>query len=133
VSFKNFTGDILICPAGEVPPGRRSPPSFPFLRYADKIGGEGEAPLGLTWGFRHVHPKSGKGYPDTIGIGWFDEQGRARGRFLLRMVSGYKGITIICPPGITPPPGPLPPIVTPRQRPEIDAEGDDDTEEESED
>jgi hypothetical protein len=125
-SFRNFTGDILICPAGVVPPGRRSPPSFPFLRYADKIEGEGEAELGFTWGFRHINPKSGKGYPDTIGIGWFGEQGRARGRFLLRMVSGFKGIVIICPPGIKPPPGPFAPLVTTKQRTEIEAEGDPD-------
>jgi hypothetical protein len=123
VSFRSFTGDILICPAGVVPPGRRSPPSFPILRYGDKIEGEGDAALGLTWGFRHVHPKSGKGYPDTIGIGWFDEQGRARGRFLLRLVSGFKGLVIVCPPGIKPPPGPLPPIVVPRQPLEMEAEG----------
>ena len=135
VSFRNFTGDILICPAGEMPHGRRSPPSFPFLRYADQIAGEGEAALGLTWGFRHVSPKSGKGYPDTIGVGWFDGQGRARGRFLLRLVSGFKGLVIICPPGIKPPPGPLPPVVMVKQRPGEESdnndEGDGEDEEDS--
>jgi hypothetical protein len=111
VAFRNFTGDILICPPGITPPGRRSPPSFPLLRYSDQITDQGETQLGLTWGFRHVHPKSGKGYPDDIGVGWFDNEGRARARFYLRLVAGFKGIVIICPPGIEPPPGPFSPSV----------------------
>src|SRR3984957_11593553 len=61
VAFRNFTGDILICPPGIVPPGRRSPPSFPLLRYSDKIMDHGDTPLGLTWGLRPAHPKSGNG------------------------------------------------------------------------
>jgi len=111
VAFRNFTGDILVCPPGKVPPGHRSPPSFPLLRYSSKIEDQGETPLGLIWGFRHINPRSGKGYPDRIGVAWFDEEGRAHGRFHLRLVSGFKGIVIICPPRIDPPPGPLAPSV----------------------
>lgn len=110
--FRGYTGDIMICPPGTTPPGRRSPPSFPMPRYNAQLETElGDMPLGLTWGFRHVH-KSGKGHPDDIGIGWFDELGRARGKFLLRLTSHFKGIVIVCPPGIAPPPGPYPPAVT---------------------
>ena len=110
VPFRGYTGDIMICPPGIAPPGRRSPASFPILRYAAQIDGEdGEAP-GLTWGFRHIH-KSGKGHPDDIGIGWLDDEGRARGKFLLRLTSHFKGIVIVCPPGVAPPPGPFPPAV----------------------
>lgn len=126
VPFKNFTGDILICPAGTMPPGSRSRPSFPLLRYSSKIEDAGENPLGLVWGFRHVH-RSGKGFADHIGVGWFDDEGRARGRFLLRLVSNFKGIVIVCPPGIEPPPGPLPPSVV------LPLQGSDEKVQESED
>jgi hypothetical protein len=124
VAFRNFTGDILVCPPGKVPPGHRSPPSFPLPRYSSKIEDYGETPLGLTWGFRHIHPKSGKGYPDRIGVGWFDEEGRARGRFYLRLVSGFKGIVIICPPRLEPPPGPFAPSVILNPKAGTDEHGD---------
>jgi hypothetical protein len=124
------SGDVMICPPGVEPPGEKSPPSFPFLRYAAQIDSKGE-PLGLIWCFRHIH-KTGKGHPDDTGVSWFDEEGRARGRFLLRLTSGFKGIIIICPPGVEPPPGPYPPAVTlptkPGERRDEDEEEDEETE-----
>jgi hypothetical protein len=111
-----LAADIMMCPQGKVPPGRRSPPSFPLLRYSAAIDEPGDTPLGLTWGFRHIHPK-GRGYPDSMGISWIDGEGRARGRLLLRLTSGFKGIVIICPPGIDPPPGPYWPSIFQPTRP----------------
>jgi hypothetical protein len=115
VTFRNFTGDILICPPGLEPPGTHSPEEFPILRYADRLKDEGHTPLGVMWGFCQTH-KSGKGYPDKIGISWFDEQGRAHARFLLRISVGFRGIVIACPRGIEPPYGPFAPIIVVSQQ-----------------
>lgn len=121
---------LMICPPGVTPPGQKSPPSFPFLRYAAQIDSEGE-PLGLAWCFRHVH-KSGRGHPDDTGISWFDDEGRARGKLLMRLTSGFKGIVIICPPGVAPPPGPYPPVIVPLAKAGKRADEIEDGEDESE-
>src|ERR1700723_824532 len=48
--------DEMICPPGITPSGRKSPPSFPILRYAAQIDSRADdKPLGLAWGFRHLH------------------------------------------------------------------------------
>jgi hypothetical protein len=123
--------EVMICPPGVAPPGDRSPPSFPFLRYAAQIDREGD-PLGLVWCFRHIH-KSGRGHPDDVGISWFDDEGRARGKFLMRLTSHFKGIVIICPPGLAPPPGPYPPIILLPTKAGARADDDDSAEDEDTD
>ena len=85
-----------------------------------------DSPLGETWGFAQMS-NAGKGYYEEAGVGWFDQLGRAHGRFLLTISSGFKGFVAICPPGVKPPQDPMPPsFVQPVQT-------DDDTDDREED
>jgi hypothetical protein len=106
--FKTFTGDIMICAAGMRPPGDPPVPSFPLLRRAGAVEDDADATVGLMWGHSTIH-KSGKGYYVEAGVGWFDRQGRAHGKFLLTVSSGFKGYVAICPSGVKPPQDPMPP------------------------
>jgi hypothetical protein len=113
--FKTFTGDIVICAHGAKPPGAPPDQSFPLLRRAGAVEEDPDATLGLMWGHSATQ-RSGKGYYEEAGVGWFDQQGRAHGRFLLTITTGFRGYVAICPPGIEPPQDPMPPsFVQPRE------------------
>ncbi len=110
----NFTRDIIICMPGMTPPGAAPDPSYPILRRAGAVEHDPEAALGLMWG-HSATSRTGRGYYAEAGIGWFDRQGRAHGKFDLTINSGFRGYIAICPPGIAPPQDPMPPqFVQPR-------------------
>src|SRR5690349_1332279 len=81
--FRNFTGDLMICPHATEPPGAPPDPAFPLIRRAGAVTNPGAAPLGLLCGFTRVLIRRGKGYYQGIGAGWFDADGRAHGKILL--------------------------------------------------
>lgn len=107
--FRIFTGDIIICPHGSKQPGVPPEPSFPLLRRFGGVEEDADATLGLMWGHSAANLRTGKGYYEEAGVGWFDRHGRAHGKFLLTINSGFKGYVAICPPGIKPPQDPMPP------------------------
>jgi hypothetical protein len=79
--------------------------------------------------------RTGKGYYEGAGVGWFDRQGRAHGKFDLSINTGFKGYIAICPPGIDPPQDPMPPDFTQRREQEkvsASTERDDDADADSE-
>jgi hypothetical protein len=88
--FKTFTGHIIICVHGTQPPGAPPDPSFPLLRRAGMVEEDPDADLGLMWGHSATF-RNGKGYYEKTGVGWFDRQGRAHGRFHLTINTGFKG------------------------------------------
>jgi hypothetical protein len=106
--FKTFTGDIIICTHGTKPPGDPPAESFPLLRRAGAVEENSGATLGVMWGHAATY-RSGKGYYERTGVGWFDRQGRAHGKIHLTINSGFKGFIAICPPGVKPPQDPMPP------------------------
>jgi hypothetical protein len=107
--FKTFTGDVIICLHGTAAPGASPDPSYPILRRAGTIENDPDATLVVMWG-HSATSKTGKGYYEEAGIGWFDRQGRAHGKFDLTINAGFKGYLAICPPGIKPPNDPMPPV-----------------------
>src|SRR3984885_6908593 len=112
--FRNFTGDLIVCPHGVEPPGAPPDPDFPLLRRAGSIKDEITAPLGLLGGFPRIIRRSGKGYYQGIGAGWFDPQGRAHGKILLTDGQRIEHVAI-CPPGVNAPTASLPIDVIPPQ------------------
>jgi hypothetical protein len=130
--FKPFTGDIIICPHGTPPPGAPPDPSYPILRRSGTVEDDAHATLGLLWG-HSATDRRGKGYYEQAGIGWFDRQGRAHGRFDLRINAGFKGFIAICPPGVKPPQDPMPPsLIREDEKAQTDPEGSDETDDASE-
>ena len=114
--FRNFTGDLMICPPGADPPGALPDPGFPLLRRAGSISGQDAAPLGLLCGFTRILIKSGRGYYQGIGTGWFDGNERAYGKILLTDGQRIQHVAV-CPPGVKVPDAALPlSIVPPRPR-----------------
>jgi hypothetical protein len=113
--FKTFSGDIIVCVHGTNPPGAPPDPSFPIMRRAGSVEEDPDTALGLMWGHSATY-KNGKGYYEKAGIGWFDREGRAHGKFHLTINAGFRGYIAICPPGVKPPQDPMPPsFVQPRQ------------------
>ena len=122
--FKTFTGDIIICVHGTRPPGAAPDPLFPLLRRSGVVEEDPDVTLGVMWG-HSAKFRSGKGYYEEAGIGWFDQLGRAHGRFLLTISSGFKGYIAICPPGVKPPQDPMPPsFIQPIHTDDTDDSGD---------
>lgn len=130
--FRNFTGDLIVCPAGVEPPGAPPDPAFPLLRRAGAINDEVDAPFGLMCGFTPIF-KSGKGFYQGIGVGWFEADGRAHGKILLTDGRRIQYVAM-CPPGVMPPSEALPPVIAQPQprRPGEDQPEPDDIEDEAE-
>ena len=61
---------------------RAPDPAFPLLRRAGAINDEVDVPLGLMGSFTPI-VKTGKGFYQGIGVGWFEPEGRAHGKILL--------------------------------------------------
>jgi hypothetical protein len=107
----NFTRNIVVCLHGTAPPGATPDPAYPLLRRAGTVGSDPDTELVVMWGHSQMF-KNGKGYYEQAGVGWFDGQGRAHGKFDLSINTGFKGYIAICPPGIDPPQDPMPPVFT---------------------
>jgi hypothetical protein len=114
--FRNFTGDLMICPHGTEPPGAAPDPAFPLMRRAGRRDDQIPAALGLLCCFTRVLVKTGRGYYQGIGTGWFEPGDRARGKILLTDGQRIQHIAI-CPPGVKEPATALPlPVMPPRPR-----------------
>jgi hypothetical protein len=107
----NFNRNIIVCPHGAPPPGASPDASYPLLRRAGTVESDPDTDLVVMWGHSQTF-KNGKGYYEQAGVGWFDRQGRAHGKFDLSINTGFKGYIAICPLGIDPPKDPMPPTFT---------------------